>query len=99
MDHNKVQKALGLAKGSNKLIYGYRLFSAFATMKLRLVIIAHDMGPSQKEKLINQCLHYKVPYDATNFSREELAHATGMKTLVAVGVEDENIYQLIKKYF
>lgn len=99
MDQNKIKKALGLAKVSNKLIYGHHLFEKLSEKKILFIFIAEDMGTSQKEKLINQCLYYKIPYNANAFNRAELAQACGMKTLVAVGIEDHNIYQLIKKYF
>lgn len=98
MDKRKIEQTLGMATKAGALIFGVRLFEAIKKQKVYLVISATDMGASQKKKLTNQCQHYQIPLWDEILSRQEIAQACGKTQVVAVGITDINLFQLIKKY-
>jgi hypothetical protein len=56
------------------------------------------MGATQKKKLLNQCAYYQILVWPDLFTSQEISAACGQKKLVAVGIGDVNILNLIKKY-
>ncbi|PPE05498.1 L7Ae/L30e/S12e/Gadd45 family ribosomal protein [Williamsoniiplasma lucivorax] len=97
MNNKKLINGLGLARRSGKIVFGFRLIEAIKNNQVNLVIIATDMGETQKKKFIDKSNFYNIEQWTDMMSIEELSQATGLKKVVAIGIKDKNIITLLKQ--
>ncbi|ATZ17193.1 50S ribosomal protein L7ae [Williamsoniiplasma luminosum] len=97
MNKIKLINNLGLARRSGKIIFGFRLLEAIKNNQVNLVIIATDMGESQKKKYLDKSNFYNIETWVDVVSIQELSQATGMKKVVAIGIKDKNMITLFKQ--
>lgn len=96
MSTTKLLNAIGLAYNSAKLIKGEKLLESIKKNKVKFVILATNMGASQKKKFSDKCIFYKIEFKDDALNVEELSQACGSTTIVAIGINDSNIIKLIK---
>src|SRR5690625_7536619 len=63
--------------------------------RAKLVLIASDIGPQTKKKLMNKCKTYEIPIVMVD-DRETLSHAIGKSHRVAIAILDEGFSSKIR---
>lgn len=81
---------------ANKVVKGEQLLEAIKKNKIQLVILATDMGASQKKKFKDKCMFYNVKHYEDILLVEEISKSCGNKTIVAIGFDDRNFIKLIE---
>lgn len=77
MTQQKALNLLGLATRARKLISGEdQVLQAIQKQKATLVIVTKDISPKSKDKLMNKCAYYEIPF-AQEFLSDELSLAIG----------------------
>ncbi|HLS07824.1 L7Ae/L30e/S12e/Gadd45 family ribosomal protein [Lentibacillus sp.] len=85
---NNYLNLLGLAYRAGKCSLGEdSIVKAVQQKKAKLVLLANDIGPRTRKKLINKCKTYDVPFEIID-DRETLSNAIGKPQRVAVAVLD-----------
>jgi len=95
----KAVQLLGLAMRARKVITGEGLVvTAIRNGQAKLVLLATDASSNTTKKLSDKCRHYNVPLISLS-TRDELGHAIGKESRVAIAVVDgklaENIQHLL----
>ncbi|AXK51264.1 L7Ae/L30e/S12e/Gadd45 family ribosomal protein [Spiroplasma alleghenense] len=93
----KLLQTLGMLQSSRGLTSGSMLFEGIKTNKIKLVIISSDMGESQKKKITDKCIFYKIEYYSDLISSEELSKSIGRENVKAVGVKNFNNARWLKE--
>ncbi|OEG00442.1 50S ribosomal protein L7 [Vulcanibacillus modesticaldus] len=97
MKNNKFFSLLGLAARARKIISGEELLiKGIQTGKVFLVIIAQDASENTRKKLTDKCSYYNIPYKVS-FEREQLGHAIGKFSRVAIGITDQGFSKQLNK--
>jgi len=97
MKQDKVLSMLGLANRAGKIISGEELIiKGIRKGKILLVILSEDISENTRKKISDKCLFYKIPY-YTAFKREQLGHAIGKSSRVAIGITERNFVKELEK--
>ncbi|ATG97456.1 L7Ae/L30e/S12e/Gadd45 family ribosomal protein [Mesoplasma lactucae] len=97
----KLLNAIGLAIRANQVVYGQRLLEKITKDQVYVVIIADDMGTTQKKKLLNKASFYKIEVLDELISKPELNKLLNKDKefeISAIGITDKNLANLIKSY-
>lgn len=91
MKEEKLKGYLGLATKAGKLVTGYNTcLDMIPTGKLKLVILATDVGENTRKKIEQKCASYDVPFriglDADSMSK-------------ACGKSDKGVFGIVDKGF
>ena len=88
MEQSKKQlNLLGIATRARKLISGEELtIKAIQRNEAKLVIVATDCSDNIKEKLLNKCTYYNVPFDSS-FTSDEISIAIGKSRSICAFTE------------
>ncbi|TFJ94697.1 L7Ae/L30e/S12e/Gadd45 family ribosomal protein [Lentibacillus salicampi] len=79
---------IGLAYRARKCSLGEEtIVKAIQQKKAKLVLLASDVGPRTRKKIINKCKTYEVPFEIVD-DRETLSNAIGKPQRVAVAILD-----------
>lgn len=79
---------LGLAYRAGRCILGEEaIIHAIQTKNAKLVLIASDIGPQTKKKIMDKCKTYEIPTINVD-DRETLGHAIGKSQRVAIAILD-----------
>lgn len=79
---------LGLAMRARKCSLGEDTITKDIQRKrAKLVLIASDIGPQTKKKLIDKCTYYQVPFAIID-DKETLSQAIGKSQRVAIAILD-----------
>ena len=94
---NKVRGLLGFASKSRNLVTGYNTcLKLIPTGKMKLLIIAGDVGANTRKKMMEKCDTYRVPVRI--FGKcEDLSAATGKEDKGLFGLTDEGFAKSIMK--
>src|SRR5699024_5994716 len=85
---NNYLNLLGLTYRAGKCSLGEdSIVKAVQQKKAKLVLLANDIGPRTRKKLINKCKTYDVPFEIID-DRETFSNAIGKPQRVAVAVLD-----------
>lgn len=88
MNKEKISNLLGLAQRAGKLLSGdFMVESALKKGKVKLLFMALDTAPNNKEKYQYLCEAQQVTY-VTIFTKEELGRSIGKDRRVVVAVVD-----------
>lgn len=95
---NKVYSLLGFAAKSGNLVTGYNTcLKLIPPGKLKLLIVAGDVGDNTKEKFKSKCKTYDVPIRIVG-TCEELSRITGKEDKGLFGITDNGFAKgLIEK--
>ena len=86
---NKVLSLLGFAARSRNLVTGYNTcLKLIPAGKVKLLIIAEDIGEKTKDKMNSKCSTYGVP-SRSIMTCEELSQITGKEDKGLFGITDE----------
>lgn len=73
---------LGIAQRARKTATGEIIFKKFPKNEIKLLVLAEDIGENTKNKLLNKCEYYGVPYSFMNAA--EFAELMGNRKAVAI---------------
>ncbi|MGI6177706.1 MAG: L7Ae/L30e/S12e/Gadd45 family ribosomal protein [Eubacterium sp.] len=94
---DRVLGLLGLAARAKKLITGYNTcLSAIESGKLKLLIIAEEVGENSCKKMISKCTSRGIEYRKFG-SAPVLSHAVGKTDKGIFGIVDFGFAESIKK--
>ena len=86
---NKVYGLMGFAARSRNLVTGYNTcLKLIPSGKLKLLIIAEDVGENTREKFTQKCSSYDIPMRIFG-TCEELSRATGKEDKGLFGITDK----------
>ncbi|WP_010649251.1 L7Ae/L30e/S12e/Gadd45 family ribosomal protein [Oceanobacillus massiliensis] len=87
---------IGLAYRAGKCTLGEEsILKDIRSNRAKLVLLASDIGPQTKKKLMDKCQYYKVPFLIAD-DRETLSHAVGKSHRVAIAILDAGFATKIK---
>ncbi|WP_217585570.1 L7Ae/L30e/S12e/Gadd45 family ribosomal protein [Lentibacillus saliphilus] len=85
---SKYLNSVGLAFRAGKCSVGEeKIVKDVQNKRAKLVLIASDIGPHTKKKLMDKCHTYEVPFAIVD-DRHTLAHAIGKHQRVAIAILD-----------
>ncbi len=88
---NKALSMLAIATKAGKVVSGgFMVEKSLQQGLASLVIIACDASNNTKEKFINKCTYYEVPYRVCTDSKS-LGHIIGKQDRMVVAVTDEGL--------
>ncbi|GGJ92774.1 50S ribosomal protein L7ae [Lentibacillus kapialis] len=80
---------IGLAYRARKCSLGEEtIVKDIQQKRAKLVLLANDIGPRTRKKIINKCKTYEVPFEIID-DRKTLSNAIGKSQRVAVAILDE----------
>lgn len=95
---NKIAGLIGLCRRSGNLLCGATATeTAIKRKKCFLVIIAEDAGESIKNKIVNLCTEYEIPFKIM-FDKKWLGDAAGLDDKAVVAVKSKDFAEGILKY-
>lgn len=74
---------------ARKYSFGETMLYDIKSHKVKLVVIANDIGESSKKKIIDKCNYYKVKY-LILFDKEKM-NSFFNKNISAFGITDKNL--------
>lgn len=87
---------LGLAYRARKCSLGEEtIVKDIQQKRAKLVLMANDVGPQTRKKLLNKCKTYEIPIRIVD-DRETLSNAIGKSQRVAVAILDAGFATKIK---
>lgn len=96
---DKFIQFLGLTKRAGKLIEGYnKCEEIIDRRKIHLIIISLDCSNNTKDKFINYCTKYNIPY-IQHYSKEALGMALGRNEVNILGISDKKMSLQLLKLF
>lgn len=91
----KYLNMIGLATRAQKISIGEdQILSDIKRKRVKLLLLADDIGFQTRKKLTDKCHFYNVPYRVVT-DREKLSHAIGKVGRVAVAITDEGFAKKI----
>lgn len=91
----KYLNMIGLATRAQMTTVGEdQILKDIKKSRVKLLLIADDIGVQTKKKLTDKCVYYQVPYRMVT-DRATLSHAIGKSGRVAVAITDEGFAQAI----
>lgn len=95
MNH-KYLNLIGLAYRAGKCSVGEEtIVKDIRSKRAKLILMANDIGPQTKKKLIDKCHSFQVPYIIVD-DRVTLSHAIGKTHHVAIAILDGGFASKIK---
>lgn len=91
---NNAIGVLGLAARARKIATGETVMKQLRSGKVKLVILANDMGENGKKKLLDKCSFYNVPYVYMEYN--EMNQAIGNRNRKSVAILDEGFAQKLQ---
>lgn len=91
---NNAIGVLGLAARARKIATGETVMKQLRSGKVKLVILANDMGENGKKKLLDKCSFYNVPYVFMDCN--EMNQAIGNRNRKSVAILDEGFAQKLQ---
>lgn len=91
---NNAIGVLGLAARARKIATGETVMKQLCSGKVKLVILANDMGENGKKKLLDKCSFYNVPYVFMDCN--EMNQAIGNRNRKSVAILDEGFAQKLQ---
>lgn len=82
---------LGLACRARQVTSGETAMKKLCAKQAYLMILADDMGENGKQKVLNKCHYYEVPYVFMN--AQELNQAIGRENRKSVAILDKGFAQ------
>ncbi|MBP1968064.1 ribosomal protein L7Ae-like RNA K-turn-binding protein [Virgibacillus natechei] len=93
---NNYLNMLGLAYRARKCSLGEEtIVKDIQQKRAKLVLMANDVGPQTRKKLLNKCKTYEIPIRVVD-DRETLSNAIGKSQRVAVAILDAGFATKIK---
>lgn len=93
---NNYLNMIGLAHRARKCSTGEDTITKdIQASRAKLVLIANDIGPQTRKKLMDKCRSYDVPFIEVD-DRATLGHAIGKHERVAVAILDAGFAKKIK---
>lgn len=89
-----IEGLLGLAFAAKKLVYGEKAMESIRLQKALLVVLADDVAPNSKKKILDKCAYYQVPVKL-GISREVLSRSIGKHDIVMVSIIEEGFAKKI----
>jgi len=97
MNKTKLLGTIGLARRAGKLLLGEEtILSALKKNQVNVVFLASDTGPNTTKRISDKTKFHGVQL-ITALSSDEMAGASGRKTLKVAGIGDKNFTILIQK--
>ena len=94
---NKVYSLMGFASRSKNLVTGYNTcLKLMGQRKIKLLIVAGDVGEGSKKKMKDKCLSHGIPYREYG-TCSELSHFTGKEDKGLFGITEEGFASSIAK--
>lgn len=94
--NNNYLNILGLAYRARKCTTGESLIiKDIQARKVRLLLLASDIGEQTKKRLTDKCNSYQIPYIEVD-DRVTLAKAIGKQERVAIAILDEGFAKKLK---
>ena len=94
---NKVYGLMGFAARSRNLVTGYNTcLKLIPSGKIKLLIIANDVGENTSQKLSQKCQSYNVPVVRYG-TCEEISKATGKEDKGLFGLTDKGFAESIMR--
>ena len=95
MQEERLKGYLGLATKAGKLITGYNTcLEMIPRGKLKLVILAKDVGEKTKKKIEQKCISYEIPF-MIGIGAEEMSKACGKRDKGVFGITDNGFAKVI----
>ena len=89
MRKERLKGYLGLATKAGKLVTGYNTcLELLPKGKLKLVILAEDVGENTKKKIEQKCITYDIPF-RLGIGAEEMSKACGKIDKGVFGITDK----------
>lgn len=99
MEKEKLMAYLGLATKAGKLVTGYNTcLDMMPRGKIKLVVLAEDVGDNTKKKLSDKCRTYDIPC-FIGAGADEMSRATGKSDKGVFGIIDMGFAKGIEKLF
>ncbi|WP_067730012.1 L7Ae/L30e/S12e/Gadd45 family ribosomal protein [Oceanobacillus damuensis] len=93
---NNYLNIVGLAYRAGKCSVGEEtIVKDIRAKRAKLVLLASDIGPQTKKKLMDKCKYYEVPFLIAD-DRETISHAIGKSHRVAIAILDAGFAAKIK---
>ncbi|MGM8364098.1 L7Ae/L30e/S12e/Gadd45 family ribosomal protein [Virgibacillus sp. W0181] len=97
MKKNSYLNIVGLALRAGKCSVGEEnIVKDIQKKRAALVLLANDIGPRTKKKLIDKCRTYEIPFVVLEEDREVLSQAIGKTKRVGVAILDKGFATKIK---
>ncbi len=92
----KIDSYLVFANLGKNLVLGETLIKLLPRKKIFLIILAYNIGESQKKKFLDKAKFYRIPLYFYK-SKEELALLLHKGSISSLGIKDLKLAQAIKK--
>lgn len=92
----KISTLLQFAYKAHKLYFGESVIIEMLSNKIKLVVLATDVSPSQEKKYLNKTSYYGIP-TIRILSKSELGDLFSKNEVACVGISDNNFAKEIKK--
>lgn len=93
---NKIVSLIQFAYRARKVSFGESVIVKMMTSKIKLMILAKDVAPTQEKKYLQKAEFYNVKVIRL-FSKEELGEIFEKDAVACIGIEDNNISKEIIK--
>ncbi|SFA76984.1 LSU ribosomal protein L7AE [Lentibacillus halodurans] len=94
--NNSYLNIVGLAYRARKCSLGEEtIVKDIQQKKAKLILLANDIGPQTRKKIINKCKTYEIPFEIVD-DRETLSNAIGKSQKVAIAILDAGFAAKIK---
>lgn len=90
----KIDSYITFSYLSKKIAFGDSMLSRFASGRIHLVILANDIGLSQRKRFLDKTKYYNVPVIFYE-NKEYLANVLKKGSISALGIEDKNLASAI----
>lgn len=95
--NDRILGMVGLAVRANKVSCGvFMTEKALDEGKCELVIMAEDIGQSNKRRIENKCVEWGIPI-ISHTDKQTLSHAAGKRDIPVIGILDHGFAGAITK--
>lgn len=91
---NKIDSYITFANLSKNIVFGDSMLPLLARGKIHLIVLANDIGLSQRKRFLDKANFYKIPcvfYE----NKEHLGNILRKGSVSALGIEDKNLASAI----
>lgn len=93
---NKIATLLQFAYKARKMSFGESVIVQILSNKIKVMVIANDISPSQEKKYLNKASYYEIKV-VRCFTKEELGNLFSKNEVACVGISDDNFAKEIIK--
>lgn len=96
LNQNKISTLIQFGYKAKKVVFGESVIMRMLTSRVKIMILATDVAPSQEKKYLDKAKYYNVPV-IRYLSKADLGSLFLKEAVACIGIEDINMAKQIKK--